>query len=218
MLQLTWRPLQPKEFLEITSQPQSVLVRDATELQEVLIDALHALEQLLQGETPAAPDLWDVFRPKDENHFSDWIKRNLELELRGRGIVAAREVLIRRGEGSGTGERTDIHVTAMIPGLTEGSYEQVRVIVEAKGCWNQELESAMKSQLAGRYLKDNQCNHGIYLVGWYLCDQWDKDDRRGSATPKWSLQEASQFFNGQAQELSASGLCIQAVVLNTALR
>jgi hypothetical protein len=218
MLQLTWRPLQPEEFVEITSQPQSVLVRDAAELQEVMIDALHTLEQFLQGETPAAPDLWDVFRPKDENHFSDWIKRNLELQLRGRGIVAAREVLIRRGEGSGTGEKTDIHVTAMVPAPAEGTYEQVRVIIEAKGCWHGELRTAMKTQLADRYLKDNACEHGIYLVGWYVCAQWDQNDSRNTDTPKWSLQQAREFFADQAQELSTSGVCVQAIVLNTALR
>jgi len=217
-LQSTWRPLQPKEFLDVTSRPESVLVRDAADLQEVLIEAIHTLQQILQGETPAAPDLWDAFRPKDENHFSDWIKRNLEFKLRERGIVAAREVEIRRGEGSGTGENTDIHITAMIPGLTEGSYEQVRVIVEAKGCWNQYLKSAMRSQLVDRYLKENSCDHGIYLVGWYACEQWDKDDRRKTITPNWSLQEARQFFDDQAQEFSSDVLTIHAVILNTALR
>jgi len=130
----------------------------------------------------------------------------------------AREVEIRRGEGSGTGEETDIHVTAVIPGLTEGSYEQVRVIIEAKGCWNQKLKTSMKDQLVDRYLKDNECYHGIYLVGWYICDQWDKDDRRKTKTPKWSLQEARQFFEKQADNLSASGNNIRAVVINTSLR
>ena len=215
-LQSTWRPLQPTEFLQITSQPESVLVRDAAELQEVLVEALGGLEILLQGKY-AAPDLWDQqikgsFRPKDENHFSDWIARNLELELNRRGIVVAREVQIRRGE------RTDIHITAVIPGLTEGSYEQARVIVEAKGCWHRELKSAMKSQLVDRYLKDYECDHGIYLVGWYACDQWEESDRRKSATPKLSLQEATRFFEEQAQGFSSSATSIKAVVLNTALR
>ena len=217
-LQTTWRPLEPKEILEITSQRESVLVRNATELQEALIETLFSLQQILQGETPAAPDLWDALRPKDENHFSDWIKRYLELQLRGRGIVAAREVEIRRGEGSGIGEETDIHVTAIIPGLSEGNYEHVHVIIEVKGCWHQELKSAMKNQLVDRYLKDNDCNHGIYLVGWYVCEQWEKEDSRNAKTPKWSLEEARQFFEKQARTLSASGYCIRSVVLNTALR
>ncbi|OHB74836.1 MAG: hypothetical protein A2Z25_09655 [Planctomycetes bacterium RBG_16_55_9] len=215
-LQTTWRPLEPKEFLEITSKPESVLVRNATELQEALVEALGALESLLQGKY-AAPDLWDKqskerFRPKDENHFSDWIARNLEPELKKRGIVVAREVQTRRGE------KTDIHVTAIVSGLAVETYDQVRVIIEAKGCWHPELKSAMKSQLVDRYLKDNKCNHGIYLVGWYACAQWEEEDRRKTATPNWSFQKAREFFEDQAQELSAGGYCIRAVVLNTALR
>lgn len=222
-LRSTWRPLQPKEFLEVTSQPESVLVRDAKELQEVLVDALQTLEQLLQGETPAAPFLWNQldknkFRPKDENHFSDWIKINLQSELKMRGIVVAREVQIRRGEGCGTGERTDIHVTAIVPGLAKESFEQVRVIIEAKGCWNPDLKTAMKAQLVDRYLKGNDCHHGIYLIGWFACNQWDNNDRRKTNTPKWPLKEARQFFDKRAEELSASGYNIRAVVINTALR
>lgn len=215
-LRSTWRPLQPKEFLEVTSKPESVLVRDATELQEVLVDELGEFQRLLQSEY-AAPDLWDQldkrsFRPKDESHFSDWIKRNLATKFKRRGIVVAREVEIRRGE------KTDIHVTAVIPGLTSGTFEQVRVIIEAKGCWHRELKTAMESQLVERYLTEYECQHGIYLVGWYYCNKWNKDDRRKTDTPKWSLQEAREIFESQAEELSASGVTIRAVVLNTALR
>jgi len=215
-LQSTWRPLRPQEFLEVTSKTDSVLVRDAKELQEVLVDSLGELQSLLQSKY-AAPDLWDQqgkgsFRPKDENHFSDWIARNLTPELENCGIVVAREVQTRRGE------KTDIQVTAVVPGLSIKSFEQVQVIIEVKGCWHRELKTAMKTQLVDRYLKDYDCDHGIYLVGWYACEQWDKDDPRKTVTPKWSLQEASQFFDDQAQELSSDVLTIRAVILNPALR
>jgi hypothetical protein len=215
-LKLTWRPLNPQEFLEITSEPDSILVRNAKELHEVIISSLGALEGKLQGEN-ATRDLWDQsdranFRPIDENDFSNWIKRNIEPELQERGIVVAREVEIRRGE------KTDIHVTAIVPGLAVETYDQVRVIIEVKGCWHRELKEAMKTQLVDRYLKDNNCNHGIYLVGWYVCDKWDEDDQRKANTPKLPLHEARQFFDEQAQELSSNVLTIRAVVLNTALR
>ncbi|MBW2045469.1 MAG: hypothetical protein JRI96_11380 [Deltaproteobacteria bacterium] len=227
MLRQTWRPIQPKELLEFIAQPESVMVRNADELQELIVDTLSGLEQILQGETPAAPDLWDQidrkrgqekFRPKDENHFSDWVKRNLDAKLRGHGIIAAREVQIRQGEGSGIGEKTDIHVTAVVPGLTEDNWEQVRVIIEAKGCWNRDLTKAMQTQLVNRYLRDNQCKHGIYLVGWYDCEQWEVGDRRKSDTPRWSIQKARQFFTQQASDLSSGDLRIRAVVINAALR
>lgn len=226
-LRKTWRPCTPAELIQLARQPDTRLVRNAGGLQVLLVEALGALEQKLQGETYAAPDLWDQtdrtrgqekFRPKDEGHLSDWVKRNLETELQTRGVVMAREPEIRRGEGSGRGELTDIHVTALVPGLTEGSFDQARVIIEVKGCWHGELKTAMKTQLVDRYLKDNQCQHGIYLVGWYICDQWDNADYRKTDTPKWSLEEARVFFQRQAEDLSKGGLSIQSVVVNTALR
>lgn len=166
-------PLAPKELLELATKPASVLIRNANELQALILDSLTTLEKQLQGETPQAFALWDQtdrtrgqekFRPKDENHLSDWIKGNLGTQIQSRGVVVAREVEIRRGEGSGIGERTDIHVTAVVPGLDAVSTEIIRVIIETKGCWNPELKTAMHMQLVDRYLKDNQCRHGIYLV------------------------------------------------------
>ncbi len=227
MLRETWQPLQPDELLEFACRPDKGLVRDASELQELLLDTLMQLEQDLQGETPAAPDLWDQvvwtrgqekFKPKDENHFSDWVKRNLESAIDDRGVIVAREVQIRRGEGSGTGEQTDIHVTAVVPGVTEGDYEPIRVIIEAKGCWNPDLRTAMKDQLIDRYLKDSDCRHGIYLVGWYDCDQWDGEDYRRGNVPKWTLEKARIFFDGEASSLSSGDLTVKTVVMNTSLR
>ena len=226
-LRKTWRPCTPAEFLQVATQPGTRLVRNAHELQDVLVAAIGKLDVKLQGETSAASDLWDQtgrtrgqekFCPKDENHLSDWIKRHLEDELEGLGIAVAREPEIRRGEGVGKGEEIDIHVTATVPGLTEGSFEQVRVIIEAKGCWHKELKTAMQTQLVGRYLKDNPCQHGIYLVGWYVCPQWDDSDYRRGDVPKWSLEEARGNFQKQAEGLSKDGLSIRSVVINAALR
>jgi hypothetical protein len=177
----------------------------------------------LQGETPAAPDLWDQisrrkFRPKDENHLSDYIKRHLERDLRGRAIVSLREVEIRRGEGSGTGERTDIHITGQVDGITPGTFDPVRVIVEVKGSWNAQLDSAMESQLARRYLEENDCRHGIYVVGWYRCDQWDAEDGRLRSSRQETANDLLNRLSLQADGLSGDGVEIQPFVLNVALR
>ena len=226
-LRNTWNPLIPKDLSEICKKPDSVLVRDAGELQNVLVETLKGLESDLQGETPAVQDLWGpsdwsantkFYRPQDENHFSNWIKRNLETNLKSRGIVVAREVEIRQGLGTTKGEKTDIHVTAIVPEVSGGNFEQVRVIIEAKGCWNKELKTAMKNQLVERYLKENQCRNGIYLVGWFVCDQWDNTDYRKGITPKWLISDARNFFNRQSFDLSSRDLTIQSVVLNTGLR
>ncbi len=53
----------------------------------------------------------------------------------------------------------------------DGILDQVRVITELKGFWHPEVKTAMETQLRDRYLRENQCGHGLYLVMWFLCDK-----------------------------------------------
>ena len=229
MRRLTWSPPSPAEVIELCASGSSRLVRSESDLQALLVETLNEIGADLQGETPSAPDLWNTIdgrqgqaRPKDENHFSDWIKRQLELRLKARNIVAMREVQIRRGEGGGPmrgkGENTDIYVTASLQGPPADRPSTARVIIETKGCWHPELETAMQSQLVDRYLRDNPCRHGIYLVGWFQYSQWDEMDNRRSKTPKKTIDEARLLFENQARGCSTGNLVIRAVVLNAALR
>ncbi len=220
----TWFSPQPEVILQLSRDRKSCLVQNGSQLLAALIESLKRAEEKLQGETPAAEFLWnkigkDAYRPKDENSFSNWLKLHLEDDLKTRGIITNREVEIRRGEGTGQGERTDIYVNAIIREHPENNlYDQITAIIEVKGCWHKELKDAMQTQLAERYLKDNQCDHGLYLVGWFPCDQWDKKDRRKSQTPKMRLEQARKNFACQARELSQNGKTIESFVMNTALR
>ncbi len=226
MMQMMWMPIEPIHLLKMARSPQFKLVQNATHLQSLILESLQQLEERLQGETPAAPDLWDQtnrtkgqekFCPKDENHFSDYLKRYLDHDLRERGVIINREVEIRRGEGGGQGENTDIYVSAVIRKNHE-IYDVARVIIEVKCCWNQELQTAMKTQLVDRYLKDNDCQTGIYAVGWFMCPQLDKRRYQYQKTPKWTIDQAQTFFNKQADSLSDETQKIKAIVINAALR
>lgn len=219
----TWKPPQPGEILKIASNQSIRLVQNGDQLLEVLIESLKRLESKLQGETTAAIDLWNeieknVFRPKDENRFSDYVKRHLDEDLRERGIVVNREVEIRRGEGLGQGERTDIHVDAVMRNQCKEVYDSITVIIEAKGCWHQDLDHAIKTQLVDRYLKDSRCQYGLYLVGWFNCIQWDDNDYRKKRSQNISINEARKQFDKRATELSQQSTRIKAFVINTALR
>jgi len=219
----TWLPPLPSDILKLASHERGRLVEGGSQLLDVLLESLKRLESKLQGETPAAIDLWDevaknVHKPKDENRLSDYAKRHLDEDLRQRGIVVNREVQIRRGEGSGVGERTDIHVDAVVRDSQGGLHDSITVIIEVKGCWNPGLNHAMKTQLVDRYLKDNRCQHGLYLIGWFNCDQWDDDDRRKGQAPDLDIDEAQERFAAQAADLSRQGLQIRAIVINAALR
>ena len=243
-LQKTWSPLEPSDLWRITASRTSRMVRSGGELLDVIIESLQFLEQRLQGETPAAPDLWNDpapqvppnstvpatgkptrkrkrptgYRPKDENRLSDYIKRHLENDLRQRGIIPVREPDIRRGEGSNRGERIDIHISGVTPVGPFSQPDTIRVIVEVKGCWNAELMTAMETQLRDRYLDSNDGCHGLFLVGWFVCPQWDPDHDQCKQSPNCSLVDIRQKLDEQARQLTSDSNPIRAFVLDCRLR
>ena len=91
--------------------------------------------------------------------------------MRGRGIVLNREVEIRKGE------ETDIHVEAIPLDTKIKPEDAIRTIIEVKGCWNEQILTDVENQLHDRYMKNNT-KTGIYVIGWFHCEKWDKDDYR----------------------------------------
>ena len=210
-LRLSWDGVEPLVLFKMSSSRRQRLVESADQLLERVIDSLNRLQSRLRGETPAAPDLWDNDRPKDEDHFSGYIKRHLMDDLAGQGIIPNREVQIR------VGQFTDIHVDAVRQKVRGDALDVVTVILEAKGCWNKGLKTSMQSQLRDRYLKDNRCRHGVYVIGWFLCETWNRKDYRRRQTPKLTFEEAREFFAQQAEELSIEGFTLRSYVLDSTL-
>jgi predicted NACHT family NTPase len=220
----TWVPPRPDAILKLALDRQARLVQNGDELLDVLLEALQRLQEKLHGETPAIRDIWDRLpkgrlRPIGENEFSDYVKRFLDDDLRQKGIVVNREVVIRARFGSASGERTDIHVDAISKNAHGEVYDTITAVIEVKGCWHPELDHAMKSQLADRYLADNHYRHGLYLIGWFNCDDWDPDDSRRGDAPQLTLEEADAKYSAQAAELSdEQTVSIRVFVMDTALR
>jgi predicted NACHT family NTPase len=217
-----WVPLQPSEILRIAADHDSRLVQNGEQLLRVVVESLERLQQKLHSETPAAIDLWNevqpgVYQPRDENRMSDYVKRHLDEDLRARGIIANREVQIRRGSGPFKGQETDIHIDAITKNANGEIADQITAIVETKGCWNRDLDTAMETQLKNRYLKDHHSPFGLYLVGWFNCSQWTDTDHRKRRSPKKSLDEAREKFNDQATSLSGDGNQLRAFVLDASL-
>jgi hypothetical protein len=79
------------------------------------------------------------------------------------------------------------------------------VIIEVKGCWNTECRTSMEGQLGQRYLSSGVTRHGVYLVGWFDCPQWNSKDYRRHQRAYSDLGEARRACAEQAQELSRPG-------------
>lgn len=172
-----WRPPLPEAVNRLLSQPKTRLLQSEDDLQELVLESLARLQLHLTGQVlPAVEDLWrwegggnarHSFRPKDEEALSDYIARWLTNDLGpSAGVVVGREVQPRRGL------RTDIYVEA-VASQASGLFEKFTVVVEVKGCWHLEVQTALRTQLAEDYLRGHGLRCGIYLVGWFACERWN---------------------------------------------
>jgi hypothetical protein len=218
----TWTPLAPHELIALARDPANRVVQNGEQLLDVIIESLERLEKMLRGETPAVFRLWNeapTYRPKDEERLSDEVKTHLQADLEQRHIVVNREVVIRPTVPGFQGERLDLKVQAMSHERNGQHGDSLTAIIEVKGCWNRELPHAMQTQLCDRYLKENTCQHGLYLMGWFNCAAWDNNDYRISDAQSLapSLEQARAQFEEQAQALTAGGRTIRSFILNAAL-
>jgi hypothetical protein len=221
--QQTWRPPTISQIIKLTTDARARLIDDGSQLLDVVMESLERLQEKLLGETPRSRFLWNQspkrkWRPKEEESLSDYIKGHLDDDIRSRGIVLGREVQIRRHAGEKLGEDTDILVTAVRKNSSGEIYDSVSAIIEVKGCWHKRISTAMKSQLVDRYLKDNQCRHGLYVAVWFDQDSWDEKDARRRQVPKCSPSRARKRLDLQAGKLSRNGLLIRSYLLDATLR
>ena len=230
----SWKPLSPKNTLELIHERSLRLVRTSKDLLDVVLESLDRLQVKLQhSETPAAIDLWNEtfsgkgrpkrYTPKDENRLSDYIKRHLEADLKDRGIIAFREVEIRRGQ------KTDISVIALAPKDRSNETEILEVVIEVKGRWHPDLEIAMQTQLVERYMQQNGIETGLYLVGWFDCEHWDKKDgyseeegrdrkpHRRIRACKRDKQKLDAHLHQEAVRLSSETITVRHYILDASL-
>jgi hypothetical protein len=164
--------LSPAELISYTHRRDARLARNSSELKDAVLLSLQRLQEKLHSQTPLAPFLWDLSdngkygRPKSEDRLTDFLKHHLEGDLPT--FVIDREAQIRNLKEHGIGERTDLKIEAK-----DRDGRSISVIIESKGCWNDELMTAIQSQLYGRYLKLAGDACGIYLVGWFRSERWE---------------------------------------------
>ena len=214
MIEITWRPPNPQDFLRLIQDEEKRFVQTGEHLLDVIVESLNRLQQRLHGETPLAQFLWntgEVCRPKSEPELSDFLKAHLKCDLEGHRIVVNREVEIRRSSNRGIGERTDIYVAA-----EAGNSDIVTVVVEVKGCWNRGLLTDMAKQLKERYL-EGVTKYGLYLVCWFASEKWDDQDERKRRCGKWTIEELKSTLEAKAKRLFVDGLRIRTYVLDCSL-
>jgi hypothetical protein len=164
----------------LVGRAEARLVRNEDDLLDLICESLERFQaRLTRSINPTVVRLWNYegagtrrhsYSPKDEedlsNEIASWLEDDLGTE---RGLVLNREVQLR------TGQRSDILVDAVARNRDNES--RLTVVIEVKGCWNDEVQTAATTQLVEDYLAKNGLTHGLYVVGWFMCPRWDHPRR-----------------------------------------
>ncbi|NKJ47640.1 hypothetical protein CIC12_12980 [Burkholderia sp. SG-MS1] len=183
-----WIPYEFEEVTAVFSLSASRVVRTDAELHSTLMAELRSIEKEISAQSaqPLVYFLWDEKsnEPKHEPRLCDWLASELRRRLGHRGAVVNREVQVRAHNPKGVGERTDILIEVSQAHSRTSSADVLRLVIEVKGCWNEELLTAPASQLRDNYMKAVGALTGIYLVMWFYCERWADGDSRKRRTRK----------------------------------
>lgn len=174
-------PLEPEQLIRLATDKQTRLVRDARQLLDLIRESLTAMEEDLQGYNGTAVNLWNRDRdrfeagtrcwPCWEDDLSDAVASFLRRDIGGHRVVVNREVQVRRNGLPGL--RTDLQIEAPPP--NGASQHTIRVVIEAKGCWNKDLPTTAQTQLRA-YLSEPH-TAGLLLVGYFDSTRWNTKKR-----------------------------------------
>jgi hypothetical protein len=214
-----WTPIDHRNLLRLARDSQARVVASGEQLLTVIHESLVRLADRLQAPPHPSRFLWNRHWtnptraiPRIEPDLSDWIAEHLERDLAGRKLVVNREVEVtRRHLAAGFGDRTDIKVDA----LTANEADSISGIVEVKGCWNQDLRVGMERQLVNQYLAGENLRHGIYVVGWFMCDLWPDDQPNKGRSGFATLEDCRAWMAAEAERLTRTGrVVIKSFVLD----
>jgi hypothetical protein len=217
-----WRPIGIEDLLKLAADSALRLVRDEHQLSHVVIESIERLQHLIsvpngwvtllwhKNQAGAASGWWPIW----EEDLSDLVATFLQHDLAARQVIVNREVQILRAGLNG--QRTDIHVQASL--RTEPDPEPLTVIIECKGCWNDDLGTALSAQLIARYLSMPGRNAGIYLVGYFDNARWDHRKHPGRNHPVHELEEVREEQTRIAREEGAQkSVSVTAFILDCRL-
>lgn len=218
-----WVAPSPEDVQALLADARRRLVRSSGELGELVQETLamigddmvHVGELLWDRVPPGGEGMEQKWRPKPEAALASFITHDLQLRLQGRGLAVHREVLIKATNAFAAGDKPDLIVEANVPAdaLSHTMPERFRVVIEVKCPWNDGVLTDQRDQLASRYLPEAHTGTGLFVVGWYPMELWTAHDYRLSRLKVQTAEELEEVLSAQAEELSAVGVSVKAVIL-----
>jgi hypothetical protein len=191
---LAYATLPPDELLRLLGQADARLVRDDSDLLDLILLQLEDIQRELK-QRGASRRLWDFDgdhgTPKDENTISEFVRDELMTRLRAQGFID-REVEVTR-QLTGIGTRIDLTVTVLTAAHPAST---ARVIAEAKRVTNDSLMTGMHDQLVRQYLVPTGRRYGLYLVYWAKPEQWPGSPADRSQLARELEQQAAEAGDG----------------------
>lgn len=213
----TWTPLTPRDVRALLDRPDRRVIRTEAELAHALLTALDAVARDIATNINQRALYWDkqratanptYYAPPDEPEFMIRLAFHMRQHLQG--VSLWHEVELNHGLSTIRGSEADILAT-----VETRPDHTVAVVIEGKGNWHREVETAIETQLHDRYLTGNPTSTGIYVVGAFHSPYWlPSDGRRDDAKP---AEELRPFLMEEATRLSTGARKITVRVIDIPL-
>ncbi len=215
-------PPSPRAVLAVLQDPSRRAVTSAAQLAEVVLAELDEIAADLLRDRGLRSRLWERQRdrtawsgtsvPVEETDLAEQLKSELKGRLRGR-VAVVREVEIQPRLSRTGADLPDVLAIAITTDTAA-----VELPMEVKGNYHREVVTALRSQLADRYLAGPVGAEGIYVVGYFHGDKWEPTDKdRLRTANKHSIDELRALLEGEARAATENGRTVHVRVLDIPL-
>lgn len=222
-----WSPLSVEVTAAVLGAASARLMRSENDVIDGIEYALEGYATALGRDGAESPeDLWNTARdvtptPKAEEHASRKLCGAVRAYFRDYAMAADREVEIHRRQvtsSSGGEPGSELDILVQVPARGTVSGDAIRVPIEVKLSGNDEARTAVRAQLAERYMPQLGASHGVYVVVWMSLPR--PDDLREHHRPKWpSIEAARAELRQEAERVSKErGIHIRTIVIDGSLR
>ena len=222
-----WSPFSVDVVADVLGAAAARLMRSEDDVVDGIECALESYEEALShdgGESPE--DLWNAARdatptPKAEEHVSSKLCGAVRAYFRDYAIAADREAEIHRRQvaGSSGGEPgSELDILVQAPARGTVSEDAIRVPIEVKLSGNDEARTAVRAQLAERYMPQLGASHGVYVVVWMSLPR--PAELLEHHRSKWpSIEAGREDLRQEAERVSKEkGFHIRTIVIDGSLR
>jgi len=215
-------PPSPRAVLAVLQDPSRRAVTSAAQLAEVVLAELDEIAADLLRDRGLRSRLWERQRdrtawsgtsvPVEETDLAEQLKSELKGRVRGR-VAVVREVEIQPRLSRTGADLPDVLAIAITTDTAA-----VELPMEVKGNYHREVVTALRSQLADRYLAGPVGAEGIYVVGYFHGDKWEPTDKdRLRTANKHSIDELRALLEGEARAATENGRTVHVRVLDIPL-